>query len=66
MSESEHSYRRRRLENADAVQDGNGSEGFENDVYEKKENFKDFLRSFKIYKYMKNFEKKYLRKNRNK
>jgi hypothetical protein len=32
MSESEHSYRRRRLENADAVKDGNGSEGFENDV----------------------------------
>ena len=41
-------------------------EGVKNDVYEKKENFKDFLRSFKFYKYMKNFEKKYLRKKRNK
>ena len=41
-------------------------EGVKNDVYEKKERFKDFLRSFKIYKHMKNFEKKYLRKNRNK
>tara|TARA_A100001011_G_scaffold397069_1_gene496924 strand:+ start:40 stop:894 length:855 start_codon:yes stop_codon:yes gene_type:complete len=41
-------------------------EGVKNDVYEKKESFKDFLRSFKIYKHMKNFEKKYLRKNRNK
>ena len=37
-------------------------EGVKNDVYEKKENFKDFLRSFKFYKYEKFLKKKYLRK----
>ena len=39
-------------------------EGIKGDVDEKKENFKDFLRSFKFYKFMKNFEKKYIRKNK--
>ena len=41
-------------------------EGIKGDVDEKKENFKDFLRSFKFYKFMKNFEKKYIRRNKNK
>ena len=41
-------------------------EGIKGDVDEKKENFKDFLRSFKFYKFMKSFEKKYIRRNRNK
>jgi len=31
-----------------------------------KENFKDFLRGFKFYKFIKNFEKKYIRRNKNK
>jgi len=38
--------------------------GVENDAYEQKENFKNFLRNFKLYKLMKNFEKKYIRKNK--
>ena len=41
-------------------------EGINNDADEKKENFKDFLRSFKFYKFMKSFEKKYIRRNKNK
>ena len=41
-------------------------EGIKNDAYEKRENLKDFFRGFKFYKFMKNFEKKYLRKNKNK
>ena len=41
-------------------------EGIKGDVDEKKENFKDFLRSFKFYKFMKSFEKKYIRRNKNK
>tara|TARA_Y100000816_G_C26021542_1_gene534424 strand:- start:246 stop:1100 length:855 start_codon:yes stop_codon:yes gene_type:complete len=41
-------------------------EGIKNDAYEKRENLKDFFRRFKFYKFMKNFEKKYLRKNKNK
>ncbi len=36
--------------------------GFEDDTISKKENFKNFLRKFKFYKILKNFEKKYLRK----
>jgi len=40
--------------------------GLMDDADEKKENFKDFFRSFKLYKIMKNFEKKYIRRNKNK
>ena len=35
-----------------------------NDADEKKEYFKNFLRKFKLYKLMKNFEKKYIRRNK--
>ena len=38
--------------------------GVENDAYEQKEYFKNFLRKFKLYKLMKNFEKKYIRKSK--
>ncbi len=38
--------------------------GVKGDAEENKENLKDFLRSFKLYKLMKNFEKKYIRKNK--
>ena len=41
-------------------------EGIKDDAEEKKENFKDFLRRFKFYKLIKNFEKKYIRRNKNK
>ena len=40
--------------------------GVKDDAYEKKENFKDFLRGFKFYKFIKNFEKKYIRRNKDK
>ena len=35
--------------------------GIKNDAAEKKEYFKDFVRGFKFYKFLKNFEKKYIR-----
>ena len=38
--------------------------GFQNDVLVKKENFKNFIRKFKLYKILKDFEKKYLRKEK--
>jgi len=40
--------------------------GIKNDADEKKENFKNFLRSFKLYQSLKNFEKKYIRKKNKK
>ena len=40
--------------------------GIENDASENKEYFKNFLRNFKLYKLMKNFEKKYIRRNKKK
>ncbi len=39
--------------------------GIKNDIFEKNEKFKDFIRSFKIYQFLKNFEKKYIRKKKN-
>jgi len=41
-------------------------DGIRDDADEKRENLKDFFRSFKFYKFMKNFEKKYIRRNKNK
>ena len=38
--------------------------GFNNEIKGKKENVKNFLRKFSLYKKMKNFEKKYLRKKK--
>ena len=38
--------------------------GFNNEIKEKKEHIKNFLRKFSLYKKMKNFEKKYLRKKK--
>jgi Rps23 Pro-64 3,4-dihydroxylase Tpa1-like proline 4-hydroxylase len=38
--------------------------GFNNEIKEKKEHIKIFLRKFSLYKKMKNFEKKYLRKKK--
>jgi len=38
--------------------------GVINDADENKENFKDFLRSFKFYQFIKNFEKKYIRRGK--
>ena len=38
--------------------------GFNNEIKEKKENIKNFLRKFSFYKKMKNFEKKYFRKKK--
>ena len=35
-----------------------------NDAYEQKEYFKNFIRDLKIYKFLKNFEKKYIRRGR--
>ena len=43
-----------------------GRIGIKDDAYEKKENFKNFLRKFKLYQFLKNFEKKYIRKRKNK
>mgnify|MGYP001254218374 FL=1 len=40
--------------------------GFANETYKKKEYVKSFLRKFKFYKDLKNFEKKYLRSGSNK
>ena len=40
--------------------------GIKNDADEKKENIKDFLRSFKLYQSIKNFEKKYIRRKNKK
>ena len=40
-------------------------QGVRNDIVEKNEKFKDFLRSFKIYQLLKNFEKKYIRRKKN-
>ena len=40
--------------------------GIKNDADEKKENFKDFLRSFKLYQSIKNFEKQYIRRKNKK
>jgi len=39
--------------------------GIKNDAIEKKEHFKNFIRNFKIYKMLKNFEKKYIRRGKN-
>ncbi len=39
-------------------------EGFMNDTSQRNENFKNFLRKFKFYQKMKEFEKKYLRKKK--
>jgi len=39
-------------------------EGIKNDADEKKEYFKNFLRNFKFYKFLKDFEKKYIRKRK--
>ena len=38
--------------------------GFKNEIKEKREHVKNFLRKFSLYKKMKNFEKKYLRKKK--
>jgi len=38
--------------------------GFNNEIKEKREHVKNFLRKFSLYKKMKNFEKKYLRKKK--
>ena len=38
--------------------------GIKNDAYEKKEYFKNFIRKFKLYQLLKNFEKKYIRRNK--
>ena len=38
--------------------------GIKNDADEKKEYFKNFIRSFKFYKLLKNFEKKYIRRGK--
>ena len=38
--------------------------GFQNDISEKKDYIKNFLRKFTLYKKMKDFEKKYLRKKK--
>ncbi len=40
--------------------------GIKNDADEKKESFKNFLRKFKLYQFLKNIEKKYIRKGKNK
>jgi len=39
--------------------------GFKNDADEKKENLKNFIRKFKVYQFLKNFEKKYIRRGKN-
>ncbi len=39
--------------------------GLKNDADEKKEYFKNFIRSFKLYKKLKNLEKKYIRRGKN-
>jgi len=39
--------------------------GVKNDADEKKETFKNFIRKFKFYQLLKNFEKKYIRKGKN-
>ena len=41
-----------------------GRKGIKNDADEKKEYFKDFMRSFKFYQLLKNFEKKYIRRRK--
>ena len=41
-----------------------GRVGVENDADEKNEYFKNFIRKFKIYKSLKNFEKKYIRRKK--
>ena len=38
--------------------------GIKNDAIEKKEYFKSFIRKFKFYQFLKNFEKKYIRKRK--
>jgi len=38
--------------------------GIENDAHEKKENFKNFIRGFKFYQFLKKFEKKYIRRDK--
>jgi Rps23 Pro-64 3,4-dihydroxylase Tpa1-like proline 4-hydroxylase len=42
-----------------------GRVGIKNDADEKDEYFKNFIREFKIYKILKNFEKKYIRRKKN-
>ena len=41
-----------------------GRKGIKNDADEKKEYFKNFMRSFKFYQLLKNFEKKYIRRGK--
>ena len=41
-----------------------GRKGIKNDANEKTEYFKDFMRSFKFYQLLKNFEKKYIRRRK--
>ena len=41
-----------------------GRKGIKNDADEKKEYFKNFMRSFKFYQLLKNFEKKYIRRRK--
>ena len=42
-----------------------GRAGIIGDADEKKETFKNFIRKFKFYQFLKNFEKKYIRKGKN-
>ena len=42
-----------------------GRVGIKNDADEKKEPFKNFIRKYKFYQFLKNFEKKYIRKRKN-
>ena len=41
-----------------------GRFGIKNDADEKRESFKNFIRKFKFYKFLKSFEKKYIRKRK--
>ncbi len=43
-----------------------GRIGIKNDADEIKENFKNFFRKFKLYQFLKNIEKKYIRSGKNK
>ena len=43
-----------------------GRIGIKNDADEIKENFKNFFRKFKLYQFLKNIEKKYIRRGKNK
>jgi Rps23 Pro-64 3,4-dihydroxylase Tpa1-like proline 4-hydroxylase len=41
-------------------------EGFDNEISGQNENFKNYIRKFRLYKYLKNLEKKYLRSGKSK